>query len=135
MAILTYIDGVPLYTSAEEAEQWANAINITGYHTHMFKGSMGYMGGLNHMDINTALQNKRQSSYVKKLNHKISRNKKPSVAGEPVTPPITTTVTPAPVQQPTRVVQRQLPQTTPGVSPGTASGGGGYSGGGGGGGY
>ena len=48
MAILTVIDGVPLYTTSREALDWADSRGLTGYHTHVFDGQTGYMGGTSH---------------------------------------------------------------------------------------
>jgi len=45
---LTTIDGVPLYSTLQEALQWAAANNLQGYHTHIYQGSLGYMGGATH---------------------------------------------------------------------------------------
>jgi uncharacterized protein YvpB len=53
--ILTTIDGVPLYSTVEEALQWATSRNLTGYHTHEYQGQTGYMGGANHADINAVI--------------------------------------------------------------------------------
>ena len=46
--ILTTIDGVPLYSTVEEALQWASNRGLTGYHTHDYQGQTGYMGGVDH---------------------------------------------------------------------------------------
>jgi len=53
--IMTYIDGIPLYTTIEEAEAWASNYNITGYHTHEYQGQTGYMGGTSHVEIDEAI--------------------------------------------------------------------------------
>tara|TARA_R100001510_G_C7518486_1_gene114997 strand:+ start:306 stop:575 length:270 start_codon:yes stop_codon:yes gene_type:complete len=45
---LTTIDGVPLYSTLQEALQWAALNNLKGYHTHIHQGSLGYMGGATH---------------------------------------------------------------------------------------
>jgi|TARA_R100000482_G_C5108241_1_gene139114 hypothetical protein len=54
MAILTVIDGVPLYSTVEEALNYANANNLVGYHTHVHNGQVGYMGGSTHGDAATS---------------------------------------------------------------------------------
>ena len=46
--ILTTIDGIPLYSTPQEAIDWASQNNVQGYHTHMYQGQMGYMGGASH---------------------------------------------------------------------------------------
>ena len=46
--ILTTIDGVPLYSTIAEALQWAQSRGLNGYHTHIYQGQTGYMGGFTH---------------------------------------------------------------------------------------
>jgi len=46
--ILTTIDGIPLYSTVEEALQWASNRGLAGYHTHDYQGQTGYMGGFDH---------------------------------------------------------------------------------------
>ena len=48
MAILTLIDGIPLYSTVEEALAYAATEGLTGYHTHVHQGQVGYMGGATH---------------------------------------------------------------------------------------
>ena len=48
MAVLTSIDGVPLYSTIQEALDYAQANGLTGYHTHTYQGQIGYMGGATH---------------------------------------------------------------------------------------
>lgn len=50
MPILTYIDGIPLYTTKNEAISWGAQKNpkIFGYHTHEYNGTVGYMAGYTH---------------------------------------------------------------------------------------
>tara|TARA_R110000824_G_scaffold97574_2_gene233184 strand:- start:133 stop:393 length:261 start_codon:yes stop_codon:yes gene_type:complete len=49
MALITIIDGVPLYTTVPEAEVWGSASGLSGYHIHTFQGQTGYMGGTTHI--------------------------------------------------------------------------------------
>ena len=56
MSLITSIDGVPLYTTIEEAELWGSQYNLTGYHTHTILGQVGYMGGIAHATIINAMQ-------------------------------------------------------------------------------
>ena len=49
MAILTTIAGIPLFTTTQEALNWAAGNNCTGYHTHNHQGQTGYMGCTNHL--------------------------------------------------------------------------------------
>jgi|TARA_R100001510_G_C7521384_1_gene116743 hypothetical protein len=48
MAILTEIDGIPLYTTVSEALAYAAANGLSGYHTHNYQGQVGFMGGATH---------------------------------------------------------------------------------------
>jgi len=48
MAILTVIDGVPLYSTVQEALDYASQYGLSGYHTHTYNGQIGYMGGQSH---------------------------------------------------------------------------------------
>ena len=50
MAILTTIAGVPLFTTIQEALDWAAANGLSGYHIHNHLGQQGYMGGANHLE-------------------------------------------------------------------------------------
>ena len=57
MAIITLINGVPLYTTIQEAVKWAAARGWNGYHTHRHQGTLGYMGGANHAEALLASTN------------------------------------------------------------------------------
>ena len=48
MAVLTTISGIPLFSTAQEADAWARANGLNGYHTHGWQGLTGYMGGASH---------------------------------------------------------------------------------------
>ena len=48
MPVLTTISGIPLFSTPQEALSWATANGLSGYHTHMFNGQVGYMGGSSH---------------------------------------------------------------------------------------
>ena len=48
MAVLTSIDGIPLYSTIQEALDYAAANGLSGYHTHTYQGQIGYMGGATH---------------------------------------------------------------------------------------
>ena len=48
MDLITTIDGIPLYTTIQEALSWAMSNNLTGYHQHIYKEQPGYMGGESH---------------------------------------------------------------------------------------
>tara|TARA_R100000935_G_scaffold40069_1_gene61604 strand:+ start:459 stop:719 length:261 start_codon:yes stop_codon:yes gene_type:complete len=51
--ILTTIDGIPLFSSLEEALQWGADRGLIGSHTHTFNGEVGYMGGATHNNATT----------------------------------------------------------------------------------
>jgi len=48
MSVLTTINGMPLFSTPQEALQWAASNNLQGYHTHTYNGQIGYMGGASH---------------------------------------------------------------------------------------
>ena len=48
MAILTTINGIPLFSTVQEALAWAQQNGLSGYHTHGWQGKTGYMGGYTH---------------------------------------------------------------------------------------
>lgn len=54
MAQLTTIDGIPLYSTVAEAIEYAAQNNLVGYHTHLYNGVVGYMGGATHGQASTA---------------------------------------------------------------------------------
>jgi len=51
MSLITSIDGIPLFTTIQEALQWASENGYQGYHTHIYQGQVGYMGGQNHANV------------------------------------------------------------------------------------
>jgi hypothetical protein len=59
MALIGSIDGVPLFTTPQEAIAWAVANGTTGFHEHMFEGQVGYMGGQSHTYGKTPIQNRK----------------------------------------------------------------------------
>ena len=48
MALLTRINGIPLFSTVNEALAYAEAEELQGYHTHRYKNIVGYMGGVTH---------------------------------------------------------------------------------------
>tara|TARA_R110001583_G_scaffold176197_1_gene330915 strand:+ start:485 stop:883 length:399 start_codon:yes stop_codon:yes gene_type:complete len=56
MTLITLIDNIPLYSSAEEAETWGSQYGLQGYHTHNYVAVTGYMGGESHVEIMQAMQ-------------------------------------------------------------------------------
>jgi len=57
MAVLTTIDKVPLFTTIQEALNWAADHGCSGYHVHNYQGQAGYMGCANHADAPSMAQN------------------------------------------------------------------------------
>ncbi len=55
MSLIGLIDKIPLYSTLQEAEIWAKQYNLTGNHTHVLRGVLGYMGGSSHAQIKQAL--------------------------------------------------------------------------------
>ena len=49
MSIIGNIAGVPLFTTMQEALNWAAANGMSGYHQHNLNGQQGFMGGINHI--------------------------------------------------------------------------------------
>jgi hypothetical protein len=54
MSLIGNIDGIPLFTTRQEAELWGKQYNINGFHTHVLLGQLGYMAGFSHADIQVA---------------------------------------------------------------------------------
>ena len=50
MSVLTYMEGVPLYSTINEALEWAKFKGISNYHVHKYESVAGYMGGKNHKE-------------------------------------------------------------------------------------
>lgn len=48
MSVLTYMNGIPLYSTINEALEWARLKGISNYHVHKYESVAGYMGGKNH---------------------------------------------------------------------------------------
>ena len=63
--ILTSINGIPLYSTLQEAVAWATANRKNGYHTHVFNGQVGYMGGSTHSN---AIQTTTTTSTIVRRN-------------------------------------------------------------------
>jgi len=54
MSLIGNIDGIPLFTTRQEAELWGRQYSINGFHTHVLLGQLGYMAGTTHEDIQNA---------------------------------------------------------------------------------
>tara|TARA_R110002167_G_scaffold20671_3_gene75594 strand:+ start:734 stop:1081 length:348 start_codon:yes stop_codon:yes gene_type:complete len=115
MPLITTINGVPLFTSIQEALGWAGRNGLSGYHTHNYKGRSGYMGGIDHSQATGTPSN---------LN----------VPPRPTPPPQRRQPPPQPQRQqvqpqPTPPPQASPPQASPPppqYNPGGGGGGGGY---------
>ena len=54
--ILTYISGVPLFRTIQQALAYGQQVGLNGYHTHVFQGVTGYMAGFDHTDASRITQ-------------------------------------------------------------------------------
>ena len=48
MSVLTTIGGMPLFSTSQEALDWGSSRGLQGFHTHIYNGQTGYMGGSTH---------------------------------------------------------------------------------------
>jgi len=48
MSLLTTISKIPLYSTKQEALDWAKENGRKGLHVHMYEGQTGFMGGVDH---------------------------------------------------------------------------------------
>ena len=55
MSIITTIDDIPLFTTAQRALEWGMQYGLTGVHTHTFQGQTGYMAGSTHNQAVTSV--------------------------------------------------------------------------------
>ena len=51
MSLIQVIDGVPAYSTIEEALSYGATYGISGYHTHTVQGQTIYMAGTTHDEI------------------------------------------------------------------------------------
>ena len=119
MAILTTINGIPLFSTIKEALVWASKNSLSGYHTHRYIVRkvlrLGYMGGTTHA---RATQQ--------------SNTPNPIVSLQPQTPPVeqTQVTQPATMPMPTPVpAPTPIPTPTPMPQINYNTGGGGSGGG------
>ena len=131
MAVIGYVDNIPVFDNIQHALLWGIQYNLSGYHIHVVEGQTGYMSGANHQQIMAAGVTGAVEIQA--------------VQAQTVTEQaeITTPTTPPAVQQQSQVAtppaptptpqQPQSAPTTPVAPPPTT--GGGSVGGGGGGGY
>ena len=55
MSVLTTIGGMPLFSTQQEALQWALSKGLNGFHPHVYQGQTGYMGGATHNEAASTL--------------------------------------------------------------------------------
>ena len=60
--ILTNIDGIPLFSTPQQALNWAQENGLLGYHIHVYQGVTGYMGGSDHNNAVTGSASTNTSS-------------------------------------------------------------------------
>ena len=51
MSLVKIIDGVPTYSTIQEALDYGASYGITGHHTHIVNGQVTYMAGTTHDEI------------------------------------------------------------------------------------
>ena len=123
--IITYINGIPLYSRIRDAVYWGRQYGLEGYHTHEYKSMIGYMAGESHEQSIKATEGQVIPEAV------LESYQLPE---EQITPPMqqppTITYTP-PAQTPTPPVQTPTPPSTPMPPPDYSSGSSGGSSGGG----
>jgi len=56
MPVVQNIDGIPAYTTIQEALDWASQYGVTSYHTHIIAGQVVYMGGSTHDEITSVMR-------------------------------------------------------------------------------
>ena len=144
MSLIGLIDKIPLYSTLQEAEIWAKQYNLTGHHTHVLKGVLGYMGGATHAQIKQALvggvktflstEDLALGQFIvtiaereayRNINQATPRSLPAQIASEDDTQPvIVQNVQTTPTQTP--LASPPPPASTGGGGGGSSSGGGGY---------
>ena len=56
MSLVQNIDGIPAYTTIQEALNWGSQYGIITYHTHLIAGEVAYMAGATHDEITSAIR-------------------------------------------------------------------------------
>ena len=54
MAILAFLNRIPLFSTSKEALAWGKRRNLNTYHIHYFQGKKGYMSGASHPHITSS---------------------------------------------------------------------------------
>ena len=116
MALITYIDGIPTFSTQVEALAWGRQHgNISGFHTHIVDNEITYMAGADHNAIT--------SNYTVQQNAPLTSAQ--SITMEPSTIPEVVHTTPQSTQTTTPTTTPMTTTTTPMTTP-TTGGGGGY---------
>ena len=68
MAIITYINNIPLFNTPMEAIEYGKTNNIEGYHTHVHNGLTGYMSGDTHHGLMDQLSQAQQQQIATTYN-------------------------------------------------------------------
>ena len=113
MALLTRINGIPLFSTVNEALAYADAERIQGYHTHRYKNIVGYMGGVNHEQSkqssgSISTQQQQQITAQRQLPQSLQTTSSYTATTIP-TPTTTTTTTPT-YNAPTRDFSGEQPE-------------------------
>ena len=137
MSIITKIDGIPLFSTKEQALRWGKSKGVLGHHEHTHFGQKGYMAGVTHGDVYKANYFTTKSSAnlsIVKLSQELYTIE--DVIAEQVIEQVETPVEQVIEPQPQLTVTQRIPVATGYSGSGSSSGsGGGGSIGGGGGGY
>jgi len=137
MSIITKIDGIPLFSTKEQALRWGKSKGVLGHHEHTHFGQKGYMAGVTHGDVYKANYFTTKSSAnlsIVKLSQELYTIE--DVIAEQVIEQVETPVEQVIEPQPQLTVTQRIPVATGYSGSGSSSGSGGVgSSGGGGGGY
>jgi len=74
MAILTYIDSIPLFSSKQEALSWGITKSLKGYHTHSYDGVNGFMAGWSHKSLSRSMKLTLRQQRVTRLDPNVSKS-------------------------------------------------------------
>jgi len=74
MAILTVINGIPLFSTQAEAVSWGTTRSLLGFHTHQYQGQTGYMGGIDHSQALTNNPNIIEQPIIEEEEEQIINN-------------------------------------------------------------
>jgi hypothetical protein len=56
MSLIQNIDGVPAYTTIQEALAYGAQFGVANYHTHIINGSVAYMAGSTHDEVTSSIR-------------------------------------------------------------------------------